>query len=245
MALDVASGDADDRKKGKNNTVNVDLETMRLKLSTWASRWSRRITLDTLRPLPVFLGIEPNMCLSMGAFTPPAQKVQGAPEKVKSRLSLNLAYFVTNYALLTTIIAITVALMHPGMVVFVGVVWGLWTLHAFLIRNQVMLFGRVAVHDFLTVQQRFYLLSVITAWVVVWKCLKPTLIVVAISGSFIVTHAFLRDPKHIEASHARKNGSSGNNSDEEEEEFRNYASSGGNSVGSEVLVERPMARTVV
>jgi hypothetical protein len=52
----------------------------------------------------------------------------------------------------------------------------------------------------LSIQQRFYLNFAITSVVVLWKCLKPALIFVLLSTLLIATHAFLRDPKHIEAS---------------------------------------------
>jgi hypothetical protein len=39
---------------------------------------------------------------------------------------------------------------------------------------------------------------VLTVLVIIWKCLIPTLIFVAISGLLILMHAFMRDPKQIE-----------------------------------------------
>jgi hypothetical protein len=86
-----------------------------------------------------------------------------------------------------------------GKLFFVGLCYGLWTFHAFLIRNEFELFG-IRVHSLLSIQQRFYLNFAITSVVVLWKCLKPALIFVLLSTLLIATHAFLRDPKHIEAS---------------------------------------------
>ena len=68
-----------------------------------------------------------------------------------------------------------------------------------MIRNELELFG-IRVHSLLSIQQRFYLNFAITTVVVLWKCLKPALIFVLLSTLLISTHAFLRDPKHIEAS---------------------------------------------
>jgi hypothetical protein len=249
MPLDVASGNADSSQSSPRNHqagVQIDFESLRLRASSLASRWSRRITVDTLRPLPVFLGMEPNFCLAAGAFTPPVQKVsKTAPEKVQSRLSLNLAYFITNYAVVSLTVALIVALMHPGMVFFLALVWGLWTLHAYLIRHEIVVAG-IALHTLLTVQHRFYALFVLTTVVVLWKCLRPVLLFLAITGVLILTHALLRDPKHIEAStantftHGHASIRAGT-PDAADEDYDDGARSGGSSSSSEVLVERPSA----
>jgi len=69
-----------------------------------------------LRPLPMFLGVVPtgpsSMCFSAGAFTPPIRKVDKAsPEKIKSRVHLNFAFFLSNYVLISSMVALVVALM--------------------------------------------------------------------------------------------------------------------------------------
>lgn len=159
-----------------------------------------RVRIETLRPLPEFLGIDPatGFCLSPGAFTPPVKKVdKGTPEKVQSRVKLNLAFFLTNYVVIAGMTAIVVALMHPGMIFFLGLVYGLWTLHAYMIRHEIVI-GGVRLHSLVSVQHRFYGLFALTVLVIIWKCLIPSLIFVAISGLLILLHAFLRDPKQIE-----------------------------------------------
>lgn len=179
--------------------------------------------------MPLFLGVNSAgaICFSAEAFTSPIKKLDKAsPEKLKSRVALNFAFFLSNYALVAAMVALVVALMHPGMVFFVALVYAAWACHSFLIRNELEVFG-IPIHSLLTIQQRFYLLFVLTAIVVVWKCLVPSLIFVSISMILIVTHAVLRDPKHIEMM---------NDSDEEAE------NSGGDSSGSEVIVERPRKR---
>lgn len=122
-----------------------------------------------------------------------------SPEKIKNRIQLNLAYFLSNYVLIACMTAIVVALMHPGMILFVSIVYGLWMLHAYMIRNEVVVAG-VALHALLSVQQRFYGLFVITTLVILLKCLTPALIFSSISIVLILAHAALRDPKHIEIS---------------------------------------------
>lgn len=130
-------------------------------------------------------------------------------------------------------VAIVVALLHPGMILAVGLIWGLWAFHHFLIRHEFVVFG-LPVHSLLTIQQRFYTLFVLTTIVVVWKCLKPTLLFSSVSFLIIMTHAFLRDPKHIESSSADwlEGSGGGNGSHDSDEEG---GSGGEASTESEVL----------
>ena len=220
--------------------IAINIESMRLQIGSWVARLQSRVSVDTLRPLPLFLGLNPvsGFCLSAAAFTPPVTKLtKTTPEKIRSRVRLNFAFFLTNYVLLAGLVGIVVAMMHPGMVFFLVLVYGLWSLHSFLIRNQLDIFG-IQVHALLTIQQRFYVLAVITTIVVVWKCLAPTLIFVTIAGLLILSHAFLRDPKDVEASGVLR----GDSDDEEDLEAAGVGS--GSSNESEVLVERPKRRDV-
>jgi hypothetical protein len=167
-------------------------------------------------------------CFSANAFAPPIKKIDKAtPEKIKSRIQLNFAFFLSNYALLLSSVSITVALMHPGMLLFVALVWGLWSFHSFLIRHELEFFG-LHVHSLLSIQQRFYVLLTITVLVVIIKCLWPAVMISAISSLLILSHAFLRDPKSIDTT----GGLLRNDNDDEE---------GGDDKDSEkaVLVERP------
>lgn len=238
MAVHVASGSDGNESfpsSSKQQPIAVNIETLRLQLSSFAARIQSRVSVDTLRPLPMFLGLNSGagFCFSSSAFTPPVRKMdKGTPEKIRSRVKLNFAFFISNYALLAAITALIVALMHPGMVFFLAIVYFLWKAHTFLIRNQFILFG-IEVHSLLSIKQRFYFLFTITTLVVVWKCLAPTLIFMAISFFMIMSHALMRDPKDVESF-----GSEHHDSDEEDIE----GGSGENSSGSsEVLVERPGA----
>lgn len=218
--------------------IAINIETMRLQLSSFAARIQSRVSVETLRPLPMFLGLNPvaGFCLSATAFTPPVTKLtKTTPEKIRGRVKLNFQFFLTNYVLLAAMVALVVSLMHPGMVFFLAIVYGLWSLHSFLIRNKLELFG-IQVHALLTIQQRFYLLATITSIVVIWKCLAPTLIFLTISGLLILAHAFLRDPKDVEAA------SNGMHDSDEEEDVEAGAGGSGGSSESEVLVERPKRR---
>jgi PRA1 family protein len=206
--------------------IYVNIETMRMQVSQLVTKVQSRVSIDTVRPLHVFFGLNPTTgyCMSSTAFTPPirfmgpagskSQKKmvlldKSTPEKIYSRVQLNFAYFISNYALLAMMTGLIIALMHPGMVLFVAMVYSLWCGHDFLIRHPLIVFG-IEVHSLLSIQQRFYSLFTLTTLVVVWKCLTPTIIFLSISSFLIVLHSLLRDPKDVEASGS---SSIGGNSD--------------------------------
>lgn len=176
----------------------------------------------------MFLGITgPSFCFSPEAFNSPVKKLdKSTPEKFKSRLKLNFAFFLSNYALVAAGTALIIFLMHPGMLVAMGLVWGLWALHHFLISNEVIVLGR-NVGTLVSISHRSYFLIALTTVVIVWKCLVPAITVVVISGMVILTHALLRDPKHIDTSNSYVYR--GNSDDD----------SGDSHDSSEVLVEKP------
>jgi hypothetical protein len=194
-----------------------------------ASQLQSRVTLDTIRPLHMFLGISGhNFCFSPEAFAPPVKKLdKSTPEKFKSRLRLNFSFFLSNYALVAAGVALVIALMHPGMLLSLGFLWGVWTFHTFLISNEVIVFGK-NVGTVVSLNHRSALLTAITILVVVWKCLAPTISAVAISGVLILSHAIMRDPKHIDTS------TTIHRKDSDDEEVT--------SSDSEVIVERPQVR---
>lgn len=85
------------------------------------------------------------------------------------------------------------------MLLILGIVNGLWWMHGFLIRHEVVVFGR-SVQNLMTVQQRFYVLLIITAVVIVHECLAPFAVVVGISTLIVLTHSLLRDATQLEDS---------------------------------------------
>mmetsp|Transcript_15930 Transcript_15930/g.36885 ORF Transcript_15930/g.36885 Transcript_15930/m.36885 type:complete len:236 (-) Transcript_15930:288-995(-) len=231
MSLSVASG-FEDENKGRPPTkpsINLDLQSMKAVVTGMMAYIGSRVTIDTVRPLNMFLGITgPSFCFSTLAFNTPVKKVDKSTcEKFQSRLKLNFAFFLSNYALVTAGVALVTALMHPGMVISVIVLWGLWSLHKFLISNELLVFGR-NIGTLLSISQRSSILMILTALVIILKCLKPTVTVLTISGSMIFTHALLRDPTHV-TSGDFQNGNDGTSDDD----------SIGNSHESEVLVEKP------
>lgn len=194
----------------------------------------------------MFLGVNQTkgLCLSVDAFTPPIRKLdKSSPEKIKNRVQLNFAFFLSNYVLVAAMVALVVALMHPSMLFFVAMVYGLWSFHSFLIRNELEFFG-IQVHSLLSIQQRFYLLFVITTIVVVFHCLMPALFFLLISSLLIVSHALLRDPKHIESDSYMSITPEGSREDDAEHDVEgnyddNTSSPRGSGEMEAVLVERP------
>jgi len=194
------------------------METTRIYISGFAARMWSSISVETLRPLPVFLGVSgSNFCMSPEAFTPPIKRVidKSTPEKISSRIRLNLTYFLTNYALVAFGVAVVVALMHPGMIFSLGMVWVLWWGHNYLVHTEVVLFGH-NISVLVSIAHRFYFLFLVSVGVVMWKCFKPALIFMTITGFIISAHALMRDPHHV-----AKHGSvvrHGGSSDSEEED---------------------------
>jgi hypothetical protein len=189
--------------------------------------------METLRPLPLFLGVTgPSFCIAADAFSPPIslsrQKDKSSSEKVISRVSRNLAYFATNYALMTLGAVLVVALMHPAMLVYVAITWGLWWLHIIVIREDIrMVVMGKDLNEILTPKRRSWVLTALTLWVAIWKCLKPLLIGMAISGVLTLFHAVMRDPKKLAGIGVTAKVAKGGSADSDDE-----------SNESEVMVER-------
>jgi len=178
----------------------------------------------------MFFGISgPSLCFSPAAFNAPVKKLDKSTyEKFQSRLKLNFAFFLSNYALLTVGVALVTALMHPGMVLSLGLIWVLWGLHTFLISNELILFGK-NIGTLISISHRSTVLMILTAFVIIWKCLKPSITVVAISGLMILVHALLRDPSHVTSSEFQTGSSFRSSSSDSDDETHE----------SEVLVEKP------
>jgi hypothetical protein len=205
--------------------------------------------MDTVRPLPLFLGVNGTgpsaFCFSPTAFAPPTRHLdKTAPEKVSSRLALNSKYFLSNYALLAAGVGIVVALLHPGMLLNLGCLWGLWFFHhksTTLGDDMPKVFGK-DINQVVSPEIRGTILKILTILVIVMQCLGPFLSVVFLSGFLIFLHAILRDPKDVMAArnnpsylHARGTGSP--DSDDEDAECGG-AGSDSTDEDSRVLVNR-------
>jgi len=235
MSISISSGSEDGINSGSSAMMSVNLDFVSIKayITGMMSNIGSRVTVDTVRPLPMFFGITgPSFCFSPAAFNAPVKKLDKSTyEKFQTRLKLNFAFFLSNYALVTTGVALVTALMHPGMVISVGLICGLWALHKFLISNELILLGR-NIGTLISISQRSTVLIILTAIVIIWKCLKPTITVISISGVLILAHALLRDPSHVTSGEFQNgNGKNGINMSDDD--------SVGNSHESEVLVEKP------
>jgi hypothetical protein len=205
----------------ENPRPTIDIESLRLQLSNLVARMKSNVSLRTLRPLPIFLGLqgtdEEGVELSTNAFNPPLAG-SGTMAMVKSRVKDNLKFFVSNYALLAAMTALVVMLMHPSKLFALAFICIMWWCHGYLIKHELVVFG-LQIHAMLTVQQRFYVMFAISAIIIVWECFIPTIIFIMISGFIILCHAALRDTSHLhEASqrglkHHDKGGEEGNEVD--------------------------------
>ena len=252
MPLNVSQGSEDfpsmrNSKSGKKLTIDFEtLQQLCLAGIEWSTHTLRnRVRLDTLRPFPMFMGINtttstssPMWYLSADAFGPPVKHLDKSTlEKVKSRLSLNFAFFLTNYVLATLIVALVVALLHPSMLLFVGLLYGLWAGHTAWGDHDLQLFG-VELQPYLSKPTRVRVLSVITTLVLIWKCLRPVITSALLSAVMILMHAFLRDPKHIELADTAT-ATTDNGGSDEDAEGGGLLLYKGEMTESAVLVERP------
>lgn len=200
MSMSLSSGSDDENNLGssKKSSVSLDFASVKAHMTGKVAYIASRVTLDTVRPLNIFLGITgPSLCFSPVAFNAPVKKIDKSTfEKFGSRLKVNFAFFLSNYALVTAGVALVTALMNPGMVISVALIWSLWALHNFLISNELIIFGR-NIGTLVSISHRSNGLIILTAFVIVWKCLSPTITVISISGVMILVHALLRDPSHV------------------------------------------------
>lgn len=175
-------------------------ETRRLLISKF-TKYSDRVTMDSIRPLPVFLGMTgTNFCLAPHAFNPPSTHIdKDTAEKYRQRMDLNIAFFISNYALISIGTCIIVILLHPKMVIFCGLLYSVWKAHNAIIKHDIPLI--VIDHDvgkYVTIQVRKKILYFMTFWVVVFFCLKPFILAFGLSFMMVLFHAIMRDPKHTE-----------------------------------------------
>jgi PRA1 family protein len=188
----------------------IDIEGLRLHISSWVANAKSKISLETIRPLPVFLGIRDDglsgsLRLSSSAFTKVHQL-----HTIPSRIADNCDFFLSNYVLVAMTVAVVVSLMHLEMIVLLAALYGLWLAHSYLISHSLVVFG-IGVNSLLTVQQRFYLLFAISTLAIVWACMVPAMIWTGISSVLILSHAILRNPNHRSMDVSQRDGGVGDN----------------------------------
>jgi PRA1 family protein. len=194
-----------------------------------------KINIETLRPLPIFLGITgPSFCIAADAFTPPSKKLdKNTLEKVKQRVGLNTAYFLTNYTLIATGTFVVVVLLHPMMILCSVFVYLLWKVHNVMVNDNIPLvvMGK-DIGQYLTVEMRTKILYFLTLWVVVFYCLIPFLLATGLTALMVMTHALLRDPKQIETGRGTVSSYYKDNDSDDDDDVNDDSS------GSEVMVEK-------
>jgi len=68
-----------------------------------------------------------------------------------------------------------------------------------------------------SIAHRFYVLFVVTVIVVVWKCFRPFLIFMGITGIIVMAHSIMRNPKDIDKYQSAEIHRGSSDSDDEEE----------------------------
>lgn len=247
MSSELPSGSSDmpsKRKNDGNSTLGSIFETEKTRqyLLTKFSIYRDKINLETLRPLPIFLGITgPSFCIAPDAFTPPSKKMdKNTLEKVKQRVNLNTAYFLTNYSLIATGTFVVVVLLHPMMILYSVIVYFLWKMHNIMVKDNIplLVMGK-DMGQYVTVEMRTKILYFVTLWVVVFYCLIPFLLATGLTALMVITHALLRDPKQIETGRSALSYCKDNDSDDDNDDDGNDDSS-----GSEVMVDKMGGETV-
>ena len=88
--------------------------------------------------------------------------------------------------------------MHPGMLFYVGITWGLWWLHLVVLTEDIKLVVMEKdLNEIFTPNRRSWVLTVWTFYVAVAKCLHPSLKGLAISGALVLFHAIMRNPSKL------------------------------------------------
>ena len=215
------------------------MESTRLHLSTLLVRIQHHVSIDKIRPLTVFLGlqnassttentaqvtsIEEGMMIAPDAYTAPnGSTYQRTGEIIQIRIRDNMSYYLSNYAFIVVMTSIVIVLMHPSMIFTVMLVYGLFVLRTYLIRHEVMILcsSNISIQSLLTVQQRSYLFGSIALLLILVTCIIPTLFIITISSTIIFTHALLRNNSHSQdlllSSSSQRTDSNKNSSHEEE-----------------------------
>lgn len=190
------------------------------------------------RSMPVFFGIiGPSICFSPQAFGTPSKKLDKTTfEKVWSRLSLNFAYFLSNYVMIFFGVCVVVSLTYTDMIFYLALTSACWWFHLATKRNHIpiTLFGK-NLDDYISMHSRTKILWTFTGFVVMFYCLLPFFTMVSVSSVLVLTHALFRDPKHIDV--ASSSMFTYYHDEDDDSDYEEDDNSGDSSRESEVLVE--------
>jgi PRA1 family protein len=238
----LSSGSDDDLPSSSGSTMNhpntsssslppplhmdITIESIRLQVGTLFARMKSHISIETIRPLPIFLGLRSissstasdhddsgssggmsGVQISPNAFTTAPIFGRGTNRytAIRSRVQENMTYFMSNYAVVAAMTAVVILLMHPSVLIIIAILNGLWWCHGYLIRHELIVLS-IPIHTVLTVQQRFYLLFATSFILIIITCVVPTLIFLLITGVMIVCHAALRDTGHLHDASSSQRG---------------------------------------
>jgi hypothetical protein len=160
------------------------------RLLTIIQKLRSRLTLTHLRPLPLFLGLTPNTCLSPTAYALPSSALA-----LRSNVTSNLGFFLTNYILILLLNALIISLSHPLMLLMCTLVSLLWYLH----RITVNLRLPPSLEPHITPFRRTCVLLVVTVYVFLYYCLVPMMATVGVTGFITMAHATGRNAGDIKS----------------------------------------------
>jgi PRA1 family protein len=180
------------------------IESLRLQWSSFCARLQSHVSIETIRPLPEFLGLQNssanNVQFSPNAFTTTPITSSGdrrvISERIQNRIRQNGIYFLSNYALVAAMTALVILLLHPSVIFMFAFLSALWWCHGYLIRHEVVV-ASIRLHSIFPLQQRFYLLFLLSCLLILITCIIPTILFLLISGFIILCHATLRDTSHL------------------------------------------------
>jgi PRA1 family protein len=199
----MASMDADTATSA--SPLQMDsIESLRLQWSSFCARLQSHVSIETIRPLPEFLGLL-NTPANIVQFSPNAftttpitsggdRRVMS--ERIRNRIRQNGTYYLSNYALVAVMTALVILLLHPSVIFMFAFLSALWWCHGYLIRHEVVI-ASIRLHAIFPVQQRFYLLFLLSCLMILITCIIPTILFLFISGIIILCHAALRDTSHL------------------------------------------------
>ena len=176
--------------------------SIRRQLLSIGAKLRSRLTLSSLRPLPVFLGLSSNgrsICINPQAFhipyadpttdptTDPTSDVDPtstssdpASSTLKYRYAQNLNYFLTNYILLLFLTTLIISLSHPLMLLILS---ALLTLHFLLSKSS---------HPSRSILKST--LQIASGYYVIFHVLTKICTIIFITLVFVGVHAGVRRP---------------------------------------------------
>ena len=179
------------------------IESVRLQCGSFVARLQSHVSIENVRPLPEFLGLQsapkniqysPDECMTTSMTS--GGKINAMCAKVQKRIRQNFTYFLSNYAIVAAMTALTVLVLHPSVIFMFFFLTALWWCHGYMIRHELVV-ASVRIHAIFSVQQRFYILFCLSWFLIIITCVMPTLWFLLISSFIILFHATVRDTSYL------------------------------------------------